>query len=88
MDTEKIVFVNEDGTPTGEIGPKLASHTARTKLHLAFVISSEERTTSFSLLSEHWLRRFGRAYGQIAYVGTPWLAKLSRMRSDGEPHMS
>ena len=36
MDTEKIVFVNEDGTPTGETGPKLASHTAQTKLHLAF----------------------------------------------------
>ncbi|HYH75581.1 MAG TPA: isopentenyl-diphosphate Delta-isomerase [Candidatus Saccharimonadales bacterium] len=35
-DAEQIVFVNEDGTPTGEIGPKLASHTADTKLHLAF----------------------------------------------------
>lgn len=33
---EYIVFVNEDGTPTGEIGPKLESHTADTKLHLAF----------------------------------------------------
>lgn len=36
MDTEQIVFVREDGTPTGEIGPKLASHNAQTKLHLAF----------------------------------------------------
>lgn len=33
---EYIVFVNEDGTPTGETGPKLESHTADTKLHLAF----------------------------------------------------
>jgi isopentenyl-diphosphate delta-isomerase len=33
---EYIVFVNEDGTPTGEIGPKLESHTGSTKLHLAF----------------------------------------------------
>ncbi|MBC7581316.1 isopentenyl-diphosphate Delta-isomerase [Aeromicrobium sp.] len=33
---EQIVFVNPDGTPTGEVGPKLASHTADTKLHLAF----------------------------------------------------
>jgi isopentenyl-diphosphate delta-isomerase len=33
---EYIVFVNPDGTPTGEIGPKLESHTADTRLHLAF----------------------------------------------------
>jgi isopentenyl-diphosphate delta-isomerase len=33
---EYIVFVNPDGTPTGEIGPKLESHTANTRLHLAF----------------------------------------------------
>ena len=36
MSEELIVFVNDDGTPTGETGPKLASHTADTKLHLAF----------------------------------------------------
>jgi isopentenyl-diphosphate delta-isomerase len=37
MDTpEQIVFVHEDGTPTGEVGPKLESHTATTRLHLAF----------------------------------------------------
>jgi len=33
---ELIIFVDEDGTPTGEIGPKLDSHNAHTKLHLAF----------------------------------------------------
>jgi isopentenyl-diphosphate delta-isomerase len=36
METEQIVFVDENGTPTGEVGPKLESHTAATELHLAF----------------------------------------------------
>src|SRR5581483_7642642 len=36
MQEERIVFVDETGQPTGETGPKLASHTADTKLHLAF----------------------------------------------------
>lgn len=35
-EVEQIVFVHPDGTPTGEVGPKLASHTADTKMHLAF----------------------------------------------------
>jgi isopentenyl-diphosphate delta-isomerase len=35
-DDEQIIFVDEDGKPTGETGPKLASHTANTSLHLAF----------------------------------------------------
>lgn len=33
---EQIVFVKEDGTPTGEVGPKLESHHVQTRLHLAF----------------------------------------------------
>lgn len=33
---EQIVFVHENGQPTGEVGPKLESHTADTKPHLAF----------------------------------------------------
>jgi len=33
---EQIVFVDENGDPTGEVGPKLESHTATTKRHLAF----------------------------------------------------
>lgn len=36
MQTEQIVFVDENGQPTGQTGPKLESHTDRTKLHLAF----------------------------------------------------
>jgi isopentenyl-diphosphate delta-isomerase len=35
-DTEHIVFVTEDGLPTGQTGRKLASHHDRTALHLAF----------------------------------------------------
>ncbi len=33
---ELIVYVNPDGTPTGETAPKLEAHNANTKLHLAF----------------------------------------------------
>jgi isopentenyl-diphosphate Delta-isomerase len=33
---ELIVFVNPEGKPTGQVGPKLESHTANTALHLAF----------------------------------------------------
>jgi len=33
---ELIVFLDEQGKPTGEVGPKLESHTSNTKLHLAF----------------------------------------------------
>ena len=33
---EYIVFVTQDGAPTGKIGPKLASHTGDTQLHLGF----------------------------------------------------
>ncbi len=33
---EYIVFVNEQGDPTGKTGEKLASHNDATKLHLAF----------------------------------------------------
>jgi isopentenyl-diphosphate delta-isomerase len=35
-DTDQIVFVTEDGVPTGLTAPKLASHHERTRLHLAF----------------------------------------------------
>lgn len=35
-EVEQIVFVDEDGQPTGEVGPKLESHTNATKRHLAF----------------------------------------------------
>jgi isopentenyl-diphosphate delta-isomerase len=34
--SEQIIFVDENGIPTGETGPKLESHNANTKRHLAF----------------------------------------------------
>lgn len=36
MAKELVVYVHEDGTPTGETATKLNAHTAHTKLHLAF----------------------------------------------------
>lgn len=33
---EEIVYVDENGSPTGETAPKLEAHTEHTKLHLAF----------------------------------------------------
>lgn len=36
MNEELIVYVTEDGQPTGETAPKLEAHHANTKRHLAF----------------------------------------------------
>jgi isopentenyl-diphosphate delta-isomerase len=36
IESEQIVFVDDDGNPTGEVGPKLESHNASTRRHLAF----------------------------------------------------
>lgn len=36
MPKELIVYVDEQGNPTGETSEKLAGHTANTRLHLAF----------------------------------------------------
>jgi isopentenyl-diphosphate delta-isomerase len=52
MKEEQIVFVTEDGTPTGETGPKLASHTADTKLHLAFSCYIFDPDTKLFLLTK------------------------------------
>jgi isopentenyl-diphosphate delta-isomerase len=52
MEEERIVFVNESGEPTGETGPKLASHTADTKLHLAFSCYIFNRKTGQFLLTQ------------------------------------
>jgi isopentenyl-diphosphate delta-isomerase len=52
MDTELVVFVNEDGTPTGQTGPKLASHTASTRLHLGFSCYIFRRSDNAFLLSQ------------------------------------
>lgn len=52
MEHEQIVFVYEDGTPTGEVGPKLASHTGDTKLHLAFSCYVFRRNDNKFLLTQ------------------------------------
>lgn len=36
LSKELIVYVNEQGVPTGETAPKLDAHTANTRLHAAF----------------------------------------------------
>jgi len=52
MKEEQIIFVTEDGQPTGETGPKLESHTARTKLHLAFSCYIFNSTTKQFLITQ------------------------------------
>lgn len=47
MDQELIVFVDKKGKPTGETGPKLASHHAHTRLHLAFSCYIFDKTGAF-----------------------------------------
>ncbi len=54
---ELIVFVNEDGVPTGETGPKLESHTAYTRLHLAFSCYIFRRSDKKFLLTQRALSK-------------------------------
>jgi isopentenyl-diphosphate Delta-isomerase len=57
QDTEQIVFVTEDGTPNGETGPKLASHTAQTKRHLAFSCYIFRRSDDMFLMTQRALSK-------------------------------
>jgi isopentenyl-diphosphate Delta-isomerase len=57
LETEQIVFVDEHGRPTGEVGPKLASHTANTKLHLAFSCYIFRRSDNKFLLTQRALSK-------------------------------
>lgn len=52
MTTEQIVFVDEAGKPTGEVGPKLESHTRGTRLHLAFSCYIFRRSDSAFLVTQ------------------------------------
>lgn len=56
-ETEQIIFVDEQGNPTGETGPKLASHTAHTKLHLAFSCYIFRASDNRFLLTRRALRK-------------------------------
>ncbi len=54
-DNEQIIFVDKDGKPTGKVGPKLASHNADTKLHLAFSCYILRRADNKFLLTKRAL---------------------------------
>jgi isopentenyl-diphosphate delta-isomerase len=54
---EQIVFVDESGKPTGQTGPKLASHTADTKLHLAFSCYILRRSDNRFLVTQRALSK-------------------------------
>ena len=57
MNSEQIVFVDESGTPTGETGPKLESHTANTRLHLAFSCYVFRRADNAFLVTQRALSK-------------------------------
>ena len=56
-ETERVVFVTEDGVPTGETGPKLASHHADTRLHLAFSCYLLRRSDNALLITQRALHK-------------------------------
>ncbi|MDQ7806619.1 isopentenyl-diphosphate Delta-isomerase [Amycolatopsis sp. A133] len=56
-ETEQVVFVTEDGEPTGETGPKLASHHEHTRLHLAFSCYVLRRSDNALLITQRALHK-------------------------------
>jgi len=56
-ETEQIIFVDETGKPTGETGPKLESHTANTKRHLAFSCYIFRRSDDMFLATQRALSK-------------------------------
>ncbi len=56
-ETEQVVFVTEDGVPTGETGPKLASHHEHTRLHLAFSCYVLRRSDNALLITQRALHK-------------------------------
>lgn len=54
-ESEHVVFVTEDGVPTGETGPKLASHHGETRLHLAFSCYVLRRSDQALLITQRAL---------------------------------
>jgi isopentenyl-diphosphate delta-isomerase len=57
MQSEQVVFVDENGNPTGEVGPKLESHTSNTKRHLAFSCYIFRRADSKFLMTQRALSK-------------------------------
>jgi len=56
-ETEQIIFVDEQGVATGETGPKLASHTGHTKLHMGFSCYIFRRSDHAFLLTQRALTK-------------------------------
>lgn len=56
-ESEQIIFVDSSGKPTGQFGPKLASHTADTKLHLAFSCYILRRSDNKFLMTQRALTK-------------------------------
>jgi isopentenyl-diphosphate delta-isomerase len=54
---ELIVFVDENGKPTGETGPKLESHHGDTRLHLAFSCYVFRRSDNRFLVTQRALSK-------------------------------
>jgi isopentenyl-diphosphate Delta-isomerase len=77
MEKEFIVFVDNDGKPTGETGPKLASHNEHTKLHLAFSCYIFNTSTHDFLLTQ-------RAHGKKVWP-TVWTNSVCGHPMPGEP---
>lgn len=57
LSAEQIIFVDESGVPTGEVGPKLESHMAETKLHLAFSCYILRRSDNKFLVTQRALSK-------------------------------
>lgn len=76
-ESEQIVFVNPDGTPTGETGPKLASHTANTKMHLAFSCYIFRKSDNKFLMTQ-------RALSKKVWPGV-WTNSVCGHPAPGEP---
>jgi isopentenyl-diphosphate delta-isomerase len=76
-DTERIVFVTDEGTPTGETGPKLASHTATTHRHLAFSCYIFRKSDNAFLLTQ-------RAFSKRVWPGV-WTNSVCGHPAPGEP---
>jgi isopentenyl-diphosphate Delta-isomerase len=93
METEQIVFVDEQGEPTGEVGPKLASHTDSTKRHLAFsCYIFDPRTKKFLLTQRAHSKKVWPNVWTNSLCGHPMpgekMAAAIRRRADYELGLS
>ncbi|MET7990097.1 isopentenyl-diphosphate Delta-isomerase [Amycolatopsis sp. NPDC005232] len=76
-ESERVVFVTEDGVPTGETGPKLASHHGETRLHLAFSCYVLRRSDQALLITQ-------RALDKKVWPGV-WTNSVCGHPAPGEP---